>query len=63
MGWNLVEKANHSKYEPKVHNMLKVAMYEDRSIGMMIATSICKIDMKWHETWVIAQVYRVINKC
>ena len=48
VGWDGIwlKKANHSNYEPKVHNMLKVAMYEDRSISMMIATSIYKIDMK-----------------
>ena len=30
VGWILVEKANHSKYELKVHNMLKVAIHENR---------------------------------
>ena len=50
---------NNSNYRPKVHNMLKmlkVAIHENRWINMMDATSTCKIDMKWHETWVIAQV-------
>ena len=59
VGWNLVEKANHSKYEPNVHNMfkvLKVAIHENRWINMMDATLTCKMDRKWYETWVIAQV-------
>ena len=50
VGWNLVEKANHSKCEPKVHNMLnmlKVAIHENRWINMMDATLTCKKDMKY----------------
>ena len=60
VGWNLVEKANHSKYEPNVHNMLKVAIHENRWINMMDATLTCKMDRKWYETWVIAQVCKII---
>ena len=62
MGWvgrNLVEKANHSKYEPNVHNMLKVAIYANRYTIMIDATLSCKMDIKWHKTWVIAQVCKI----
>ena len=45
VGWNLIEKANHSKYEPKVHNMLKVAIYANRYIIMIDATLSCKMDI------------------
>ena len=49
VGWNLVEKANHSKYEPKVHkmlNILKVAIHANRYTIMIDATLSCKMDIK-----------------
>ena len=63
VGWNLVEKANHSKYEPKVHNMLnmlEVAIHANICTIMIDATLSFKMDIKWHETWVIAQVCIII---
>ena len=49
VGWNLVEKANHSKYEPKVHNMLnilKVAIHANRYTIMIGANLSCKMGIK-----------------
>ena len=51
VGWDGIwsKKANHSKYEPKVHNMLnmlKVAIYANRYTIMIDATLSCKMDMK-----------------